>query len=171
MKQRELLEEQIKEKKERELKNFINKKNNIIRQNKSYAPLIGENQYNNDLNNIKSNNNNINDEYIKEQNFEQVKNQYNMMNERPEPQNEISYEMFKLKEEQIKSHEKIKIVDDLDDANTNNNIDGEKTPLDRSMKLYNNNIQIKKPKFYGKIKSFLYLFNKPIFMSAESSKL
>lgn len=86
-------------------------------------------------------------------------------------ENEISDEMFKLKEEQIKSHEKIKIVDDLDDANTNNNIDGEKTPLDRSMKLYNNNIQIKKPKFYGKIKSFLYLFNKPIFMSAESSKL
>ena len=88
-----------------------------------------------------------------------------------EEENEISDEMFKLKEEQIKSHEKIKIVDDLDDANTNNNIEGEKTPLDRSMKLYNNNIQIKKPKFYGKIKSFLYLFNKPIFMSAESSKL
>ena len=91
--------------------------------------------------------------------------------EKEEEENEISDEMFKLKEEQIKSHEKIKIVDDLDDANTNNNIDGEKTPLDRSMKLYNNNIQIKKPKFYGKIKSLFYLFNKPIFMSAESSKL
>ena len=123
MKQRELLEEQIKEKKERELKNFINKKNNIIRQNKSYAPLIGENQYNNDLNNIKSNNNNINDEYIKEQNFEQVKNQYNMMNERPEPQNEINNINYNRKEEMFINNKNSynQMNNNLEDNNIFNN--------------------------------------------------
>ena len=78
-------------------------------------------------------------------------------------ENELSDDMFNLKEEEIKSNEKIKIAYDT------NKTDGEETSLDQSLKLYNNNFNIMKPKYLGKIKTLLFFRNTPILVFAESS--
>ena len=63
----------------------------------------------------------------------------------------------------MKSNGKIKITYDT------NNQEGETTSLDDSLKLYNNNYNIAKPKYLGKIKTLFFFKNTPIFVLAESS--
>ena len=78
-------------------------------------------------------------------------------------ENELSDDIFNLKEEEIKSNEKIKIAYDTTKA------DSEDTSLDQSLKLYNNNFNVMKPKYLGKIKTLLFFRNTPILVFAESS--
>jgi hypothetical protein len=79
-------------------------------------------------------------------------------------ENEISDDIFNLKEEEIKTNQKIKIAYDT----TKN--EGETTSLDKSLQLYQNNINIIKPKYFGKTRVLFYFNNTPIFILPESSK-
>ena len=78
-------------------------------------------------------------------------------------ENEISDDMFNLKEEETKSNEKIKITYE------NGQNEGEATSLDKNLKLYNNNYNIIKPKYLGKTKTLLFFRNTPILVLTESS--
>ena len=78
-------------------------------------------------------------------------------------ENEISDDMFNLKEEETKSTEKIKITYE------NGQNEGEATSLDKNLKLYNNNYNIIKPKYLGKTKTLLFFRNTPILVLTESS--
>ena len=82
--------------------------------------------------------------------------------------NELSDEIFNLKEEDIKSNQKISIAYDTNNNNNDKNNDIEKIPLDKSLKLYNNNINIMKPKSLGNTKTLLFIKNIPILILAES---
>ena len=84
-------------------------------------------------------------------------------NEHPiDEENELSDDMFNLKEEEIKANEKINIA--YDSTKT----DSEATSLDQSLKLYNNNFNVMKPKYLGKVKTLLFFRNTPIFVLTES---
>lgn len=91
-------------------------------------------------------------------NINEADNEYDFNEE-----NELSDDIFNLKEEEIKSNEKIKIAYDTTKA------DSEDTSLDQSLKLYNNNFNVMKPKYLGKIKTLLFFRNTPILVFAESS--
>jgi hypothetical protein len=79
-------------------------------------------------------------------------------------ENELSDDMFNLREEEIKSNNNIKVVYDANDYK----YDTEHTSLDKSLKLYNNNINVMKPKALGNIKTLFFIKNFPILMLAES---
>ena len=76
----------------------------------------------------------------------------------------VSDDMFNLREEEIKSNNNIKVVYDANDYK----YDTEHTSLDKSLKLYNNNINVMKPKALGNIKTLFFIKNFPILMLAES---
>ena len=90
--------------------------------------------------------------------------------------------MFNLKEEELKQNQKIKITYKTNEENENeeeneniknkqneNEKTEEITSLDKSLQLYKNNINIKKPKYLGKLRALLYFRNSPIFVLTESS--
>ena len=89
-------------------------------------------------------------------------NENNEENEVLDDDNEISDEMFELKEEETKSNGKIEIAYDT------NKKEGETASLDKSLKLYNNNYNIKKPKYLGRIRTLFFLGETPLFVLAES---
>ena len=85
MKQRELLENQIKEKKEREEKLYNDKRIRLNQQYNNYRKNIGENELNSNLNNV---NKNFNSNYMdNDNNLVQVQNQNIIQGEKSIPQN------------------------------------------------------------------------------------
>ena len=88
MKQRELLENQIKEKKEREEKLYIDKRIRLNQQYNNYRKNIGENELNSNLNNVNKNfNSNKNNYMDNDNNLVQVQNQNIIQGEKSIPQN------------------------------------------------------------------------------------
>ena len=84
MKQRELLENQIKEKKEREEKLYNDKRIRLNQQYNNYRKNIGENELNSNLNNV---NKNFNSNKNNDNNLVQVQNQNIIQGEKSIPQN------------------------------------------------------------------------------------
>ena len=88
MKQRELLENQIKEKKEREEKLYNDKRIRLNQQYNNYRKNIGENELNSNLNNVNKNfNSNKNNYMDNDNNLVQVQNQNIIQGEKSIPQN------------------------------------------------------------------------------------
>ena len=88
MKQRELLENQIKEKKEREEKLYNDKRIRLNQQYNNYRKNIGENGLNSNLNNVNKNfNSNKNNYMDNDNNLVQVQNQNIIQGEKSIPQN------------------------------------------------------------------------------------
>ncbi len=88
MKQRELLENQIKEKKEREEKLYNDKRIRLNQQYNNYRKNIGENELNSNLNNVNKNfNSNKNNYMDNDNNLVQVLNQNIIQGEKSIPQN------------------------------------------------------------------------------------
>ena len=88
MKQRELLENQIKEKKEREEKLYNDKRIRLNQQYNNYRKNIGENELNSILNNVNKNfNSNKNNYMDNDNNLVQVQNQNIIQGEKSIPQN------------------------------------------------------------------------------------
>ena len=88
MKQRELLENQIKEKKEREEKLYNDKRIRLNQQYNNYRKNIGENEINSNLNNVNKNFNSHKNNYMdNDNNLVQVQNQNIIQGEKSIPQN------------------------------------------------------------------------------------
>lgn len=76
-----------------------------------------------------------------------------------EEKEETIEEMANLKEEEIKSKE-------ISSKET----ETKKKSIDKSTLLFKNDINILKPKYYGKTKTLLFIGQTPIFILGESSK-